>query len=155
MRVENIVILVGGRGSRLGSLTLKTPKPLIKINRKPFLDHLICKLIKYNFKNIFLLCSYKKKIFFDKYHNKYFHNSKIICIDEGKQKGTGGALYKLKNKIKSHFILINGDTFFDIDYNFLKKTNISKKNIFMCLTNKKKTHNQKIIIKKKRNKYLI
>ena len=153
MKVENIVILVGGRGSRLGSLTLKTPKPLIKINRKPFLDHLICKLIKYNFKNIFLLCSYKKKIFFDKYHNKYFHNSKIICIDEGKQKGTGGALYKLKNKIKSHFILINGDTFFDIDYNFLKKTNISKKNIFMCLTNIKKTHNNllmnKLLLKKK------
>ena len=153
MKVENIVILVGGRGSRLGSLTLKTPKPLIKINGKPFLDHLICKLIKYNFKNIFLLCSYKKKIFFDKYHNKYFHNSKIICIDEGKQKGTGGALYKLKNKIKSHFILINGDTFFDIDYNFLKKTNISKKNIFMCLTNIKKTHNNllmnKLLLKKK------
>ena len=153
MKVENIVILVGGRGSRLGSLTLKTPKPLIKINRKPFLDHLICKLIKYNFKNIFLLCSYKKKIFFDKYHNKYFHNSRIICIDEGKQKGTGGALYKLKNKIKSHFILINGDTFFDIDYNFLKKTNISKKNIFMCLTNIKKTHNNllmnKLLLKKK------
>ena len=153
MKVEEIVILVGGRGSRLGSLTLKTPKPLIKINRKPFLDHLICKLIKYNFKNIFLLCSYKKKIFFDKYHNKYFHNSKIICIDEGKQKGTGGALYKLKNKIKSHFILINGDTFFDIDYNFLKKTNISKKNIFMCLTNTKKTHNNllmnKLSLKKK------
>ena len=153
MKVENIVILVGGRGSRLGSLTLKTPKPLIKINGKPFLDHLICKLIKYNFKNIFLLCSYKKKIFFDKYHNEYFHNSKIICIDEGKQKGTGGALYKLKNKIKSHFILINGDTFFDIDYNFLKKTNISKKNIFMCLTNIKKTHNNlimnKLLLKKK------
>jgi len=153
MRVENIVILVGGRGSRLGSLTLKTPKPLIKINKKPFLDHLICKLIKYNFKNIFLLCSYKKKIFFDKYHNKYFHNSRIICIDEGKQKGTGGALYKLKNKIKSHFILINGDTFFDIDYNFLKKINISKKNIFMCLTNIKKTHNNllmnKLLLKKK------
>ena len=153
MKIENIVILVGGRGSRLGSLTLKTPKPLIKINGKPFLDHLICKLIKYNFKNIFLLCSYKKKIFFDKYHNKYFHNSKIICIDEGKQKGTGGALYKLKNKIKSHFILINGDTFFDIDYNFLKKTNISKKNIFMCLTNIKKTHNNllmnKLLLKKK------
>lgn len=153
MKVEEIVILVGGRGSRLGSLTSKTPKPLIKINRKPFLDHLICKLIKYNFKNIFLLCSYKKKIFFDKYHNKYFHNSKIICIDEGKQKGTGGALYKLKNKIKSHFILINGDTFFDIDYNFLKNTNISKKNIFMCLTNTKKTHNNllmnKLSLKKK------
>ena len=153
MKVENIVILVGGRGSRLGSLTSKTPKPLIKINRKPFLDHLICKLIKYNFKNIFLLCSYKKKFFFDRYHNKYFHNSKIICIDEGKQKGTGGALYKLRNKIKSHFILINGDTFFDIDYNLLKKTRISKKNIFMCLTNIKKTHNNlqmnKLSLKKK------
>ena len=61
MKVENIVILVGGRGSRLGSLTLKTPKPLIKINRKPFLDHLICKLIKYNFKNILELNRFNNK----------------------------------------------------------------------------------------------
>ena len=50
-------------------------------------------------------------MFFELFHKKKIHNSKIICIDEGLQKGTGGGLYNLRNKIKKNFILINGDTF--------------------------------------------
>ena len=141
MKINDAVILVGGKGSRLGSITLKTPKPLIKINNKPFLDQLLSKLIKYNFKNIYLLCSYKKKLFFKKYHKTIYHNTKILCIDEGKAKGTGGALYKLKNKINNNFILLNGDTFFNVDLNYLIKKNLYNKSIFMCLTNIKKTKN--------------
>ena len=140
MKIKDAVILVGGRGTRLGSITSRTPKPLIKINNKPFLDQLISKLIRYNFKNIFLLCSYKKEFFFKKYHNKYFHNSKIICINEGKPKGTGGALFRLKHRIKNNFILLNGDTFFNIDLNILKNKKLLNKSIFMSLTNIKKTH---------------
>ena len=101
MKVNDIVILVGGRGSRISKLTTKTPKPLIKIGSKSFLDQLISKLIKYNFKKIYLLCSYKSEIFFKKFHKKKIHNSQIICINEGQQKDTGGALYKLRNIINS------------------------------------------------------
>ena len=121
MKINDVVILVGGLGTRLGSITKRIPKPLIKINKVPFLDQLISKLIKYNYSNIYLLCSYKKKLFFDRYNNKFFHNTKITCIDEGKLKGTGGALFKIKNKIKNNFIFMNGDTFFDLDFNFLNK----------------------------------
>ena len=120
--MTDAVILVGGKGSRLGYLTKYTPKPLIKINDQIFLDSLISKLIKYNFNNIYLLCSFKKEKFFRLYNNITIHNSKIICIDEGKAKGTGGALYKLKNKIKKNFLLFNGDTYFDINISKLLKT---------------------------------
>ena len=72
--MNDIVILVGGRGSRLKKITKKTPKPLILINKKRFLDILISKLIKFQFNNIFLLCSYKKEQFFKLYHKK-----KIKC----------------------------------------------------------------------------
>ena len=61
--MNDIVILVGGKGSRLGKINQKNPKPLIKINNKKFLDIILSKLIRYNFKNIYLLCSFKKKIF--------------------------------------------------------------------------------------------
>ena len=145
MIIEDIVILVGGRGTRLGKITIKIPKPLIKINDKPFLEHLISKLLKYNFKKIYLLCSYKKKKFYNLYHNKVIHNSKIICIDEGKQKGTGGALFKLKKKIKKNFILINGDTFFNINYEKIKKINIKNKTAFLALTNIKKSINNHLM----------
>ncbi len=118
--MNDIVILVGGKGSRLGKLTEKTPKPLLKINNKRFLDIILSKLIRYNFKNIYLLCSYQKKKFFRIYNNKKIHNSKIICINEGYPMDTGGALFKLKKRIKSSFFCMNGDTFFDIDYDLLK-----------------------------------
>ena len=134
MKVNDIVILVGGRGSRISKFTTKIPKPLIKIGSRPFLDQLICKFIKYNFKKIYLLCSYKKKFFFKRYHKKIIHNSKIICVDEGQQKDTGGALYKLRNKIKNNFILINGDTYFDINLNKMLKINMSKNIGVMALT---------------------
>ena len=63
-------ILVGGIGSRLGKITKNTPKPLIKIDKKGFLDYLFAKLSKYNFRKIYLLCSYKKHLFFNLYNKK-------------------------------------------------------------------------------------
>ena len=84
--MNDAVILVGGRGKRLGKLTNKIPKPLIKIGDKIFLDILIEKLIIYNFKCIYFLCSYKKEKFFKRYHNKKIRNTKLICIYEGSQK---------------------------------------------------------------------
>jgi len=145
MKVNDIVILVGGRGSRINKFTKKTPKPLIKIGYRPFLDQLICKLIKYNFKKIYLLCSYKKNIFFNKYHRKKIHNSEIVCVDEGSQKDTGGALYRLRNKIKDNFILMNGDTYFDIDLNDILSIDINKSIGIVALTfSKNLTNNNKI-----------
>ena len=146
MKVDDLVILVGGRGSRINKITINTPKPLIKINNKPFLDQLIANKLKYEFKRIFLLCSFKKDLFFKKYHNKKIHKSKIVCIDEGSRKDTGGALYLLRNTLKKKFLLINGDTFFDIDMNELFKQNLKKKIACIALTKINKKH-KKIKIK--------
>ena len=65
MKIDDAVILVGGLGLRLGNITKRVPKPLIKIDDKKFLDHLLIKISQYNFKRIFLLCSYKKKYSLD------------------------------------------------------------------------------------------
>ena len=146
MKINDVVILVGGKGTRLGKLTKCTAKPLIKIKNKPFLDYLISKLIKLNFKNIFLLCSYKKQTFFKLYNNKIIHKSKIICINEGDPKGTGGALFKIKKIIKKPFFLINGDTFFDINfYDLLKKYNKNKMGIIALTNTKNSVNNKKMI----------
>ena len=152
MKIKDIVILVGGKGSRLGKITNVTAKPLIKIKNQRFLDYLLVKLSKYNFNKIYLLCSYKKDTFFKLYHNVKFNNSKIICINEGPSKGTGGALFKVKKKIKNNFILLNGDTLFDIDMNIFSKINLKDKYGCIALTNKKNSHNNSKIIDIKINK---
>ena len=62
-KVNNIIIFVGGKGTRLGKLTKKTPKPLIKINQKPFIDYQIEKLIKIGPKKLFYFVDIKTKNF--------------------------------------------------------------------------------------------
>ena len=120
----DLVILCGGRGKRLGNLTANTPKPLIKINNKRFLDYIIQFYQKYYFNRIFLLTSYKARKF-EKYNKKYFNSIISICVKEKEPKGTGGALYELKKKIKNNFLLVNGDSY--LDYNFKNFQKIRKK----------------------------
>jgi D,D-heptose 1,7-bisphosphate phosphatase len=116
----DLVILCGGRGTRLGYLTKNTPKPLIKINNKRFIDYIIKFYQKYNFNKIFLITSYKSNQFL-KYNKKFFNFIPCTCIKEKTPKGTGGALNEIKKKIKNNFLLVNGDSYLDYDLkNFIK-----------------------------------
>ena len=99
--INQAVVLCGGLGSRLGNITKKTPKPLIKIGGKPFLNYIIERLVRIRIKKILLLCCYKNEEFFRKYHKKIINkNTYITCIKEKKLLGTGGALINAK-KINS------------------------------------------------------
>lgn len=117
---KTAVILAGGLGSRVRKYLKNKPKPLLKIDKKFFLEILLRKLAKYNFVKIIILVGYKGNKITRLFHNKYFNFIKIECIKEDKLLGTAGALFSLKKKIKNNFILINGDTYFDIDYSKIK-----------------------------------
>ena len=134
----DLVILAGGKGKRLRTITKnKVPKPLVKINGKPFLDLLLQNLSKYNFDNIFILCGYKGYQILKKYNKKKINNKLISCVIEKKPMGTGGALKNIKNKISKKFLLVNGDTFFKINYNLILNYNLGNKSGLMLLTNSK------------------
>ena len=133
----DLVILAGGKGKRLRTITKnKVPKPLVKINGKPFLDLLLQNLSKYNFDNIFILCGYKGYQILKKYNKKKINNKLISCVIEKKPMGTGGALKNIKNKISKKFLLVNGDTF-KINYNLILNYNLGNKSGLMLLTNSK------------------
>ena len=112
------LILVGGFGKRLGSLTKKNPKPMLPIRNQPFLEHLLVHLNKNNFTNVTLAVSYLSEIII-----KYFKNTrqkKIPSIHfsiEKKPLGTGGAIKQALGNINDENIfIINGDTYIDVDY---------------------------------------
>ena len=71
--IKNVLIFVGGYGKRLGNLTKKTPKPLLLINDKPFINYLLEKIIKIKPKKIIFLCKYKNSQFLLKYNKKKIH----------------------------------------------------------------------------------
>ena len=122
--IDQVFILVGGKGSRISKVTKKTPKPLIKINKKIFLDYLISYFTKFGIKKIYLLTNYKNKIFKEKYEKKRISGSNIFCINETQFLGTSGSIKNAIKIAKGHFILCNGDTYFDINLlDFIKKFN--------------------------------
>lgn len=135
------VILVGGSGKRLGDITKKTPKPLIRINGRPFLDYLISFIAKSKIQSIYLLCSYKSHQFLKLYDKKKFFGKKIYIIKEKKRNGTGGALFYLKKYIKKDFLLFNGDSLinFNID-DFIKFSKRKSFSILCCKNNSYKSN---------------
>jgi len=104
-----IVIMAGGKGKRLMPLTKNCPKPLIKINGKPILEHIILKARDEGFKNFFISIYYLG----DKI-KKYFSSGKklgvsIKYLEEKSPLGTAGSLNLAKSFIKTNFLVINGD----------------------------------------------
>jgi len=135
MRFKKIdaVILAGGKGSRIKKYLNSLPKPMILINGRDFLSYLIQRLCIYNIRKIYILCAYKADPIIKKYHNKIVNFVPIVCIKEKKAMGTGGCLHKIFKKISKEFILINGDTFIDIDYSIILKKKINENRCAMVI----------------------
>jgi D-glycero-alpha-D-manno-heptose-7-phosphate kinase len=119
----DVVILVGGKGTRLGEITEDKPKPMVDVNGKPFLEHLLMLLKKQGFEDFLFIGHYKH----DKI-KKYFENGsdfgvKIRHVVWDKDYGTGGAIISSLDKINSeHFLVLNGDSIFNKDFNlFIRK----------------------------------
>ena len=103
----DLIILAGGRGSRISKLTRKHPKPLIKFKNKHFLSYLINYYSKYPFQKIFILAGYKGDQIFKRYNKKISNGIEIDCIVEKNELGTGGALNQLKKKTSHNLVIMN------------------------------------------------
>lgn len=125
---KNIVIMAGGLGSRLAPLTNVLPKPLLPLNGKTLIEHVIDSYTKWGFKNFKISVNYKSKLlkaFFEEISLK----CKFTFVNETKPLGTAGSLHLLKKKFKKHFIVTNCDTVAEIDLNKLLKIHFKEKNI--------------------------
>ena len=104
-----VVILAGGRGSRLKEYTDKTPKPLIKILNKTILEYQIENLKRYNLNDIIISVGYLGDEIINYFKDGKKFGVNISYVKEDTTLGTGGALSLLKDKIKDDFILLFGD----------------------------------------------
>jgi NDP-sugar pyrophosphorylase family protein len=135
------IILAGGKGSRIKKHLKSLPKPMIRVNGKFFLSYLVQSLCAHNIRKIYILCGYKANSIIKKYHKKIINFVPIICIQEKKPLGTGGCINQIIKKVTKEFIVINGDTFVDVDYSMIIKKKISRNQSAMLI--KKKSTNVK------------
>ena len=113
-RVE-VIILAGGRGSRLKSVVDNIPKPMASIRGKPFLEYLLKHVSKFNVRKIVFCLSYKHEAVSRHFGNRYADIEICYSIAD-KPLGTGGAAKKgLCQCSDKHVVLINGDTFYNIN----------------------------------------
>ncbi|GJE57918.1 HAD-IIIA family hydrolase [Methylobacterium thuringiense] len=119
--LKQAVILCGGEGTRLGALTAATPKPLLAVGGRPFLDVLLFELGRQGITDIVLLASFEA----DQIHS-YVAGTSIVgrfglnvrVLVEPERAGTGGALHHAlhhaASEIGETFLLLNGDSWLDV-----------------------------------------
>jgi glucose-1-phosphate cytidylyltransferase len=119
-----VVILAGGKGTRVSEYTRLIPKPMVPIGSKPILEHIIKYYMKFGFKEFIIASGYKHSIIENYFKNKK-NFAKIKVINTGVGTLTGSRLKKLANELKETFMLTYGDGLSNI--NLKKLLNFHKK----------------------------
>lgn len=114
-----VVILAGGKGTRLKPYTTVFPKPLMPINEKPILEILIQQLESHGLVEIIMAVGHLSELVKSFFNDGQKYKVKIKYSKEEKPLGTIGPIGNIKSELKKTFFVINGDTLTDLNYSSL------------------------------------
>jgi dTDP-glucose pyrophosphorylase len=125
---ENLfIIMAGGFGRRMGSLTEKTPKPMLEIAGKPILEHLIVRAKSNGFKNFAISIYYLGHVIEEYFGDGSTLGVNIEYLHEDEPLGTAGALQLLNPIPNEPFLVSNADLVSDVDFAALLEFHNSQK----------------------------
>lgn len=110
-----VVIMAGGKGTRLKPYTDILPKPLIPIGDKTITEHIMGNFVSYGCEEFHIIVNYKKNFIKSYFADKQI-NSHIEFIDEEQFLGTAGGLKLLSGKVTDTFFMTNCDILVEADY---------------------------------------
>ena len=111
-----MVIMAGGKGSRLHPQTENRPKPMLLVAGIPILEHIIKRARSQGFNHFIIAINYLGQIIEDYFKDGHKFGVKIEYLHEDVPLGTAGALSLLSHKPERAFIVTNGDVITDINY---------------------------------------
>ena len=116
------VILAGGLGTRLRSVVDDRPKPMAEVAGKPFLEHLMRYWHDQGIERFILSVGYRAEQI-ECYFGSTFEGHKVEYVREQVPLGTGGALLLCQESktLKEPFLLLNGDTYFQVNLQVLQE----------------------------------
>ena len=118
-----VVIMAGGKGTRLEPFTKVLPKPLVPINEKPIIEHIVEKFTAVGCLDFYLTVNYKGKIL-KAYFEELTPQYNVNFIDEPQPLGTAGSLRYLAGRFSEPFFVTNCDIIIRSDYNELYQFHI-------------------------------
>lgn len=117
---ETVVIMAGGRGKRLMPLTANTPKPMLPVQGKPMLEHILDRLREDGFKNVTISVNYLSESITSYFQDGSNFDMNISYLYEDQPLGTAGALGGMDAKIRENPIIVtNADILSGISYSDL------------------------------------
>lgn len=131
-----VVIMAGGKGTRLYPYTKILPKPLIPIGDVSIIERIIDRFLDVGCENFYLTVNYKKnmvKAYFDEIEKIY----DVKYVEEERFLGTAGSLSLIKDDIKETFFLSNCDILVEADYLDILKYHKEKNNLITVVTSLK------------------
>ncbi|SEP97583.1 D,D-heptose 1,7-bisphosphate phosphatase [Lachnospiraceae bacterium RM5] len=129
-----VIILAGGKGTRISSVAKDIPKPMISICGKPVLERELINLRNQGFKDFIITIGYLGNIIKEYFGNGEKFGINIRYFEEEIPLGTGGALTYLKDELTEDFFVINGDSIMDVDLNRMLNYHKNKKADVTLLT---------------------
>ncbi|MBQ8189973.1 MAG: D-glycero-beta-D-manno-heptose 1,7-bisphosphate 7-phosphatase [Lachnospiraceae bacterium] len=129
-----VVIMAGGKGTRIAEVNSQVPKPMIPIDGKPILEYQIDTLRRQGYTDIILIIGHLGHVIQDYFGDGSGKGVSIQYIVEEQPLGTAGALYFLKEAITDDFLLLNGDIIFDVDIKRFLEHHRRKRTLATILT---------------------
>jgi dTDP-glucose pyrophosphorylase len=123
-----VVIMAGGKGTRLKPLTNIIPKPLIPISEKTIIEVIIDKFCQYGIGHFYISVNYKHELIRFYFDHLTDRNYEVEYVKEDEFLGTAGSLALLKDKINRTFFVSNCDILVDTDYNEIYQYHVENKN---------------------------
>jgi len=120
MLVNTAIILAGGLGTRLRNVVPNLPKPMAPINNRPFLEYQMEYWISQGVDNFIISVGYKYEMIIEHFGSNW-KSASIKYVVENVPLGTGGGLILAAQNLDSPFLVLNGDTFFEVDLRKLQK----------------------------------
>lgn len=111
-----VVIMAGGRGTRLHPLTETTPKPMLPVGGQPLIETIIRSLVSQGLSRIYLSVNYMSDVFKTHFGDGSRLGADIRYIEETDRLGTAGALGLMKERPGRPFLVMNGDLLTQVDF---------------------------------------
>lgn len=119
------IILAGGMGVRLRSAVPGLPKPMAPVSGRPFLEHQMDYWIDQGVSQFVVSVGYMKEAITDYFGSSYRTTPLTYAIEE-EPLGTGGGLLLAAQGLRDPFLVLNGDTFFEVDLTELLKFHVER-----------------------------